>query len=153
MRDGPYKDRDPRDLAREAIEFWKEYLDKIDGCPLESDFALHPRPHNCSFARGLRPSHVRPTKPTPRRERFNLDVLLDSDQFGDHRGLALHALVNLRNGGIERQKVLFQVGRDCALECSEFPLSLLDLRFERLKIFLKAHSSPRHESLRRVVLI
>ena len=30
MRDGPYKGRDPRQLARDAIEFWRSYLDAID---------------------------------------------------------------------------------------------------------------------------
>jgi hypothetical protein len=30
MRDGPYQGRDPRELAREAIDFWKAYLDKIN---------------------------------------------------------------------------------------------------------------------------
>jgi hypothetical protein len=30
MRDGPFKGRDPRELCREAIAFWKEYLDAID---------------------------------------------------------------------------------------------------------------------------
>jgi len=27
MRDGPYKGRDPRELARDAIRFWQTYLD------------------------------------------------------------------------------------------------------------------------------
>ena len=30
MSDGPYKGRDPRQLAREAIEFWRGYLDAIE---------------------------------------------------------------------------------------------------------------------------
>ena len=30
MRLGPFKGRDPRELCREAIVFWKEYLDAID---------------------------------------------------------------------------------------------------------------------------
>ena len=30
MRDGPYKGRDPRELAAEAIDFWRDYLDKIE---------------------------------------------------------------------------------------------------------------------------
>ena len=30
MSDGPYKGRDPRQLAREAIEFWCGYLDAIE---------------------------------------------------------------------------------------------------------------------------
>jgi len=30
MSDGPYKGRDPRQLAREAIAFWRSYLDAID---------------------------------------------------------------------------------------------------------------------------
>jgi hypothetical protein len=31
MRDGPFKGRDPLDLCREAIDFWRCYLDAIDG--------------------------------------------------------------------------------------------------------------------------
>jgi hypothetical protein len=30
MRDGHFKGRDPRELAREAISFWQVYLDSID---------------------------------------------------------------------------------------------------------------------------
>ena len=30
MRDGPYQGRDPRELCREAIDFWRRYLDDID---------------------------------------------------------------------------------------------------------------------------
>jgi hypothetical protein len=30
MRDGPYQGRDPRELCREAIEFWRGYLDDIE---------------------------------------------------------------------------------------------------------------------------
>jgi hypothetical protein len=30
MRKGPFEGRDPRELCREAIMFWKEYLDAID---------------------------------------------------------------------------------------------------------------------------
>lgn len=30
MRKGPFKERDPRELCREAITFWKDYLDAID---------------------------------------------------------------------------------------------------------------------------
>jgi hypothetical protein len=30
MTDGDYKGRDPRQFAREAIEFWRDYLDTID---------------------------------------------------------------------------------------------------------------------------
>jgi hypothetical protein len=30
MRDGLYKGRDPRELCREAIEFWRAHLDAID---------------------------------------------------------------------------------------------------------------------------
>lgn len=30
MRDGPFKGRDPRELCREAIEFWRAYLNEID---------------------------------------------------------------------------------------------------------------------------
>jgi hypothetical protein len=30
MRDGPFKGRDPLDLCREAIAFWRQYLDAID---------------------------------------------------------------------------------------------------------------------------
>ncbi len=38
MTDGPYKGRDPRQLAREAIEFWRNYLDTIELQP-QSDRA------------------------------------------------------------------------------------------------------------------
>ncbi len=31
MRDGPFKGRDPLDLCREAITFWRQYLDAIEG--------------------------------------------------------------------------------------------------------------------------
>jgi hypothetical protein len=31
MSDGPYQGHDPRQLARAAIEFWRRYLDAIDG--------------------------------------------------------------------------------------------------------------------------
>ena len=30
MKDGPYKGQDPRLLCRQAIEFWRDYLDRID---------------------------------------------------------------------------------------------------------------------------
>ena len=30
MRDGPFKGRDPLELCREAITFWRGYLDAID---------------------------------------------------------------------------------------------------------------------------
>jgi hypothetical protein len=30
MREGPFKDRDLRELGRDAIAFWREYLDTID---------------------------------------------------------------------------------------------------------------------------
>jgi hypothetical protein len=30
MRTGPYQGRDPRTLCREAIAFWKDYLDAIE---------------------------------------------------------------------------------------------------------------------------
>jgi hypothetical protein len=30
MRDGPFKGQDPRVLCRQAIEFWRDYLDRID---------------------------------------------------------------------------------------------------------------------------
>lgn len=30
MRDGPFKDRDPRDVVREALVWWRTYLDDID---------------------------------------------------------------------------------------------------------------------------
>lgn len=30
MSDGPFKGRDPRELCRDAIEFWRQYLDNID---------------------------------------------------------------------------------------------------------------------------
>jgi hypothetical protein len=33
MRDGPFKGRDTRELCREAIEFWRQYLDAIDSHP------------------------------------------------------------------------------------------------------------------------
>ena len=31
MKDGPFKGRDPLDLCRDAIEFWRQYLDAIEG--------------------------------------------------------------------------------------------------------------------------
>jgi hypothetical protein len=30
-RDGPYKGQDPLVLYRQGIQFWKDYLDHIDG--------------------------------------------------------------------------------------------------------------------------
>ena len=30
MHEGPFKGRDPLELCREAITFWREYLDAID---------------------------------------------------------------------------------------------------------------------------
>jgi hypothetical protein len=37
MRDGPFKARDPLDLCREAIDFWRTYLDAIDEPTLKAD--------------------------------------------------------------------------------------------------------------------
>lgn len=37
MRDGPYKGRDPRQLALDAIEFWRSYLDAIDSGAAQTD--------------------------------------------------------------------------------------------------------------------
>jgi hypothetical protein len=30
MRDGPYRGQDPRLLCRQSIEFWQDYLGRID---------------------------------------------------------------------------------------------------------------------------
>ena len=33
MRKGPFKGRDPLELCREAITFWRQYLDAVDRDP------------------------------------------------------------------------------------------------------------------------
>jgi hypothetical protein len=37
MKDGPYQGRDPRELCREAINFWRCYLDDIDSGVMAPD--------------------------------------------------------------------------------------------------------------------
>jgi hypothetical protein len=37
VQDGPFKGRDPRELCREAIEFWRAYLNEVDSADGQSE--------------------------------------------------------------------------------------------------------------------